>query len=210
MSLVFIRHSIVVSRRQLVFVTPKGRRPLFSWENKSDKIKEQRYIIDKTLNAEPKQIYDVVSEVSKYQDFIPYCTESFVSERDPIGGTPTKAGLRVGFQQYDEKFNCLVTCKDEANQGPNHYSVVADSISHNLFHVLYCKWTMRPHANRPHASQVELTLRFKFKSRLYNTVSSIFAKTVTELIMKAFDKRVFQVKKMESPSGLSASIKKSS
>lgn len=155
----------------------------------------QRYALTKTMNAPPEQVYDVVSEVSKYRDFIPYCEESFVNKRNPIDGKPTEAGLRIGFRQYDEKYTCQVECTKFVDNGVETYRVIADSITKSLFRGLCTRWTIKPHPERHHASQVELILSFELRSRLYNSVSSIFARSVTELAMKAFDKRVFQLRK---------------
>lgn len=198
MLLAVIRRSCSNSNRMALRSSLTAKRLFFGWESKGDHIKEQKYVLFKTINAEPRQVYSVVSEIAKYQEFIPYCIESFVNNRNPNDGRPTEAGLRVGFRQYDEKFICQVTCQSNVDDDVNKFSVIAASISHNLFHVLYSKWTIKPHPTRPNASEVELVLRFKFKSMLYNSVSSIFAKSVTELVMKAFDRGVYAIKKSDS------------
>lgn len=55
------------------------------------------------------QMYDVVSKVDQYHEFIPYCEDSFIKE---VGqnGQPVKAGLRVGFKSFDETFLCDLQC----------------------------------------------------------------------------------------------------
>lgn len=155
---------------------------------------EQHYILKRKINASPKEVYDVVSEVSKYHEFIPYCEESFVNKRDDVG-KPSEAGLRVGFKQYDEKFVCKVDCQDTSD---SMKSVSAESLSHNLFHLLYSKWTITVHPGCSNATEVELLLRYQFKSKLYNSVSSLFAKSVTDLVLKAFDRRVFKIRRDKS------------
>ncbi|SCW01509.1 LAFE_0E01222g1_1 [Lachancea fermentati] len=154
--------------------------------------KEQKYVLTRTINAPALNVYDVISEVSKYHEFIPYCVESFVEKRNLKTGKPEEAGLRVGFQQYDERFLCKVNC---VSNPKGIKTVVAESLTHGLFDVLYTKWTVERHPTRANASQVELLLKFQFKSRLYNSVASLFAKSVTQLVMKAFERRVFQVSK---------------
>ena len=110
---------------------------------------------------------------------------------------PIEAGLRVGFRQYDEKFICKVECKDISTLVK---TVSAESLSHNLFHVLNSKWTIKAHPGRTDYTEVELLLRYQFKSKLYSSVASLFAKSVTELILKAFDRRVYQLKRDNSMS----------
>ncbi|CDO92997.1 unnamed protein product [Kluyveromyces dobzhanskii CBS 2104] len=151
----------------------------------------QHYVLKKRIRGTPQEVYEVVSEVSKYSEFIPYCTESFVNFRDE-NNKPREAGLRVGFQQYDEKFVCKVECKELSDLVK---TVSADTLSHNLFHVLNSKWIITAHPGRPDCTEVELLLNFHFKSRLYASVASLFARSVTELILKAFDRRVYHMKK---------------
>lgn len=196
MSVVAWRRAISTGSNWSALSYPQ-RRNLFSWVNSSDDSGNlQHYKLVKTINADPEEVYDVVSEVSKYHEFIPYCVESFVNKRNPVDRKPTEAGLRVGFRQYDERYTCKVECKEKLNGKTQEYSVLADSISHNLFQALSTQWTISAHPTRHNATQAELMLKFKFKSRLYNSVSSIFARSVTELVMKAFEKRVFELKKL--------------
>lgn len=163
--------------------------------NPFQEVKVQRYILPKVINCSPKEVYDVVAEVSKYHEFIPYCEDSFVNVRDPVTTKPKVAGLKVGFKQYDEKFVCNIHCEVD---GEDVHVVTAESISHHLFDVLNSKWTIRPHPTRKNASSVELRLKFKFKSRIYNSVSSLFAKSVTEIVMDALARRVYHLKKASS------------
>ncbi|PTN18239.1 ubiquinone-binding protein COQ10 [Saccharomyces cerevisiae] len=188
-----IRPSQTLILFRKAMLKPIGRYPLkrnfFGLSGTNHTIREQRYVLRKAINAPPSTVYAAVSEVAQYKEFIPYCVDSFVDKRNPVDNKPLIAGLRVGFKQYDEEFICNVTCKDTDHT----YTVVAETISHNLFHLLISKWTIMPHPNRPNAAMVELLLRFKFKSRIYNSVSLIFAKTVTELVMNAFAKRAYHL-----------------
>ncbi|GAV53025.1 hypothetical protein ZYGR_0AI03070 [Zygosaccharomyces rouxii] len=181
----------IIPRAHSLPTFSSGTRQFFAWGGLSDEAKEQKFVLLRSINSTPEKVYNVVSEVSEYQNFIPYCMESFVNRRDPINDKPIEAGLRVGFRQYDEKFLCEVECVKQDSQ----YKVVTNSISHNLFHLLYGEWTIKPHPRRRSSTQVELLLRFKFKSKLYNSVSSMFAKSVTELVMKAFERRVFELQR---------------
>ncbi|QLL35067.1 hypothetical protein HG536_0H04430 [Torulaspora globosa] len=173
----------------------RSSRSLFGWNSSQAGEHVQRYTLTKIMNAPPEQVYNVVSEISKYRDFIPYCEDSFVNKRNPIDGKPTEAGLRIGFRQYDEKYTCKIKCTKLIDDGVETYRVIADSITESLFRGLCTRWTIKPHPERPHASKVELILSFEMRSRLYNSVSALFASSVTELAMKAFDKRVFQLRR---------------
>lgn len=172
------------------------RRSFFNISSTASANDEQHYMLRRKIRGTPQEVYEVVSEVSKYHEFIPYCVESFVNARDEMK-RPIEAGLRVGFRQYDEKFICKVECKDISTLVK---TVSAESLSHNLFHVLNSKWTIKAHPSRTDCTEVELLLRYQFKSKLYSSVASLFAKSVTELILKAFDRRVYQLKRDNSMS----------
>ncbi|QLQ82190.1 hypothetical protein HG537_0G04450 [Torulaspora globosa] len=189
-----LRGSLGFARNCYAFASGSSR-SFLGWNSSQAGQHVQRYTLTKTMNAPPQQVYDVVSEISKYRDFIPYCEDSFVNKRNPIDGKPTEAGLRIGFRQYDEKYTCRIKCTRLIDDGVETYRVIADSITESLFRGLCTRWTIKPHPDRPHASKVELILSFEMRSRLYNSVSAIFASSVTELAMKAFDKRVFQLRR---------------
>lgn len=175
-----------------------NRRTLFTFNLNEQKEKLgsiQTYKLVRTIDAKPKQIYEVVSQIDKYTDFIPYCIDSFIDKRDFITGNPISAGLRIGFQSYDEKFVCNVNCQEF--QEKQKFIVEAESTSHNLFKTCSTKWTIVPNLRKPNISQVELTLRFQFHSLLYNSVSSIFANNLTNLAMAAFQRRSVELNKKE-------------
>lgn len=153
------------------------------------------YTLCKTINGvSPQRTFDIVSQIQQYQDYIPYCKESIVHERDNRTNWPTLASLRVGFRQYDEKFICKVECNKRHD---NHYMIVADSISDHLFNGFICQWEIVSHPGRPNSSQIKLSLKFQFKSPLYNSVASLFARSLTSLALKSFHKRIIQYERGE-------------
>lgn len=157
--------------------------------------KEQTFLLTKTINAPVTNVYSVICDISEYHRFIPYCNESFVNKRNPVTGLPTEAGLRVGFQHYDEKYVCQIHCQRDPS---DHCIVQADSLTHSLFDVLLTKWTICPHPSKDGVTTAELLLKFKFKFSLYNNVASIFGKSVTQHVMKSFERRIFMLMKQEA------------
>lgn len=151
------------------------------------------YTLRKTINASLNNTYHVISEVSKYKEFLPYCTESWVSKRDPTNDDkPMQGGLRVGYKQYDENFDCLIQCLKPSETSLERV-VIAESLPDQLFDKLHTKWTIVE--NDQKKCDLELRLDFKFKSRFYNSISSLFAKTLTDVVMKAFTRQIAHVQK---------------
>lgn len=71
---------------------------------------DQEYHIHKKMNHPQELVYDIIQDVARYHEFIPYCTRSFIDLYDPTTKTPSKGGFRVGFQNFDEEFTCDLTC----------------------------------------------------------------------------------------------------
>lgn len=146
------------------------------------------HVYKRTLNHPPELFYRVVSDVASYQEFIPYCTRSFIHKRDEKG-LPTEGGLKVGWQAIEEEFVCDLHCE------PSRL-VIAESTTHSLFEHLYTKWTIEENA-RKNSCDMSLELKYRFKSDFYNSMSAMFAASVSELVIRAFDKRAREVRRAE-------------
>lgn len=141
--------------------------------------------LTKRVSVPPHLLFNVVSDVARYHEFVPFVTRSFINERNEETGMPTKGGFRVGWKNYDEEFVCRLNCIENRR-------VEAESLTTLLFEYLNNDWSFKPIrsrlSNEMHTA-VELTLRFKFKNPLYNTVSSLFQDQVSEIMITAFETR---------------------
>lgn len=165
-----------------------SKRTLFNLPFGSDAQKPFR--VTKKINVPPSLLFDVVSDVSKYTEFVPFVTQAFVNEYDGATKLPSEAGLRIGWQQFDEKFTCKLSCSQDKQ-------VIAESITMLLFENLYNEWNFKEVKNRftnELSTHVELLLKYKFKNPLYNTVSSLFQKQVSDIMIKAFEERAMELK----------------
>ncbi|ODV94416.1 hypothetical protein PACTADRAFT_45148 [Pachysolen tannophilus NRRL Y-2460] len=168
-----------------------SRRSFISIPNLSaDSCGHQKYVINKRLNHPVKLMYEIISQVDKYEDFIPYCTNSFIEEKDPVTGQPSRAGLRVGFKQFDERFVCDLKCVVEKQ-------VIAQSVTHSLFNHLYSEWNINP-LKSDKQCEIQLILKYDFKNNLYNKISSLFASKISQIMLKAFEQRAIDIRKNNS------------
>lgn len=150
----------------------------------------QTHRISRLIDAPPNRVYEVVSQVQNYNKFVPFVKESFVTSTD-LNGEPSVAGLRVGWKQFDEIFECELTCN------PNT-SVLANSLTISLFEYLKTEWEFKPQRSKLVKGEqcvVELLLSYKFKNPLYNTVSGMFSEQVTEIMIRAFESRVKELER---------------
>ncbi|KAK9465214.1 polyketide cyclase [Lipomyces arxii] len=143
----------------------------------------QSFSVTRTLPHSPAVLYNVVSNVDLYCKFVPYCVESYVTERD-ANKQPVKATLKVGWNSYEESFESELKCNQP-------YTVVAQS-HHSLFETLYTRWRIIPQAQQS-TSKVTLDIKFAFSNPLYNAVSATFAPRVTTIMIEAFEARMAQL-----------------
>lgn len=150
----------------------------------------QTHRVAKKINVPPRLIFDVVSDLSKYNDFVPFVTQAFITKSDENTKLPTEGGFRVGWKQFDELFNCKLTCSPDKQ-------VVAESISKQLFESLYSEWNfqeVKSRFSKELSTHVELLLTYKFKNPLYNAASSMFQNQVSDIMINAFEKRALEMK----------------
>ncbi|KAI5968030.1 HEX1 [Candida margitis] len=128
--------------------------------------KPQTYSITRVLNGTPQQLYKIVSEVNNYKNFVPFVEDSFVSSRD-VQQQPSKAGLKVGWKDITEKFECSLTCKENE-------TVHARSIELDLFHELETEWKFKNASGNKCRRMVENVRSAKWSPYVYNSDSILF------------------------------------
>ncbi|KAK6457932.1 dehydrase and lipid transport-domain-containing protein [Scheffersomyces xylosifermentans] len=151
---------------------------------------DQIHKVSKIVNCKQSLMFEIVSDVTKYQQFMPFVESSFVTKKDK-NGLPVEAGLRVGWKQFDETYVCKLTCN------PND-TVIAESMTTSLFEYFLTEWKITPVKSQllggtTDMSRCDLTLKFKFKNPLYTAISSMFSDQVTGIMINAFENRVRQV-----------------
>ncbi|KAK6197399.1 uncharacterized protein RJT21DRAFT_3494 [Scheffersomyces amazonensis] len=182
-------HHIIVQARSFVNL-PK---PISLFKSEP-----QAYEITKVITScNSKLLFEIVSSVDQYQTFIPFLHDSFVSHRDEVTGLPLVAGLRVGWKQYDEIFNCNI--KTITNK-----QVIAESVSddheanlntsrESVFEFLRTEWNFVDVTQNK--CKVHLKLNYQFKNPLYNSLSSLFNQQITDIMIKAFESRVRELQR---------------
>ncbi|KAH8552245.1 dehydrase and lipid transport-domain-containing protein [Umbelopsis sp. PMI_123] len=156
----------------------------------------------KLLNYSQAQVYDVVSNVTDYHQFIPFCSHSkvFSTKAVPSPSTPGRiimqAELGVGFNLFNEKYMSKVTCDKPS-------LVKAESADATMFKELTTVWRFTPNVNKPgidsssaihHPScWVDFSIAFEFASPLHAHASGVFFDKVSTMMMSAFIERCAKV-----------------
>ncbi|PVZ98072.1 hypothetical protein BB558_005935 [Smittium angustum] len=94
-----------------------------------------------------EQLYNVVSDVDNYKNFVPWCIDSsvFLETKKEILGqngkvSQVQAALKIGFKQFSEKYTSTVEMHE-------HSKVSSTSIDSLLFKKLISTWTFTPVEN---------------------------------------------------------------
>lgn len=134
----------------------------------------------RALALPAQHMLDVVSSVEHYGEFLPYCRSCVVNERDSRG-YPQRALMSVGWQNLTEEFESIVSCD------PQKGIIISEAADSKIFSVLLSQWTIKEISEG--RCSVELILKFKFQSALYNSVTSTFGPTLAKKMVEAFSNR---------------------
>jgi hypothetical protein len=73
------------------------------------------------LYFSPEQVFNIVAQVDKYQEFLPWCKESKIVSVSS-NGIQMKALLKIGFQAFTEEYLSLVTLTPPSKIEVIHFS----------------------------------------------------------------------------------------
>lgn len=169
-------------RRTLASLCPSVQRRSFLpflGDEEEGKTHREKKVVDFT----PEQLFEVVADVNKYKEFVPWCQNSrILFWRDQSN---FDAELEVGFKVFVERYTTqvkirkpsLVECK------------VADS---HLFTYLDSTWKFEP-GTRPGSTLVHFQVDFLFRSPIYRQAASLFFEEVVQSQLQAFEDRCYRV-----------------
>lgn len=127
----------------------------------------------------PEQLFDLVADVARYPEFLPWCVGARVRSRTE---TEEIADLTIGFGPFRESFTSRVSL--------DRPRVVKVRYEKGPFRYLNNQWEFIPH---PGGTEVEFFVDFEFRSRvLQAAVGVVFNETVKRMV-NAFRKRAQQV-----------------
>ncbi|KAG8965578.1 hypothetical protein FRC03_000386 [Tulasnella sp. 419] len=176
----------------------------------------QSYHERKILPYTQKQLFDVVSDVSSYHRFLPFCKRSRVLTPLPPNTSryakpySVDAELTIGFLALEESWVSTVTCTP--------FEMVQARSSSALFNSLTTTWRLQPASkSSPHRSAsspptptqaesqsslspeetgptlVSIDLTYSFSNPLHEGIAAKVFGTVAEQMVSAFEKRCLEV-----------------
>lgn len=144
----------------------------------------------------PRQLFDLVADVPRYPEFLPWCSAARVRRHEAPDVEIDE--IAIGFGPFHEKFVSRVNLTTEDS---NRLRIETVGIE-GPFRTLSSHWTFQPH---PGGTQIDFSLEFEFRSRLLqHTVRVLFAEAVKRMVT-AFEARAGQLyAKVSVPPGTPA------
>jgi len=148
---------------------------------------QQAYsVFSKTLEHSDRKVvpvpvevmYDVVADIDKYKEFIPYCTKSVVTSQT---SKTAKARLAVGFGPIKEQYNSALLL----NRPSYIKSICTDG---RLFNMLDCTWKFVP-GDSPQSCVVQFHIIFEFRSLMYSQLATMFFNEIVKKMVNSFESR---------------------
>ena len=141
----------------------------------------------KVLRYTPEQLFDMVADVRRYPEFLPWCVGARVISRKE---NELIADLTIGFKMFRETFRSQVLL-----ERPDHVHV---RYLNGPFRYLNNHWRFNPH---PQGTQVEFFVDFEFRSRLLQAVIGTVFNEAVRLMVRAFERRAMQLYGRGAPAG---------
>lgn len=134
----------------------------------------------RVLPYTPEQVYNLVADVERYPEFLPWCVACRIIKRD----TPTSftADLAVGFKMVRERFKSRVTLRP--------IEAITVEYLDGPFSYLTNEWQfMSDPKGGPDSTVVKFYLSFEFKSKLLQALIGVLFEEAVHRMVGAFEAR---------------------
>jgi coenzyme Q-binding protein COQ10 len=129
----------------------------------------------RTLPYPPEKLFDLVADIERYSEFLPWCVGSRVLRRE---GNCVYADLMIGFKLVRETFTSKVTLTP--------FSRIDVEYQKGPFRHLTNHWEFKPH---PDGCLIDFYIDFEFRSRLLRgLIEPLFNEAVRRMV-SAFEAR---------------------
>ena len=130
---------------------------------------------ERVLPYTPKQLFDLVADIERYPEFLPWCVGARIKERRP---DLVVADLIIGFRMFRERFTSRVSLDP-----PERIDV---AYAEGPFRHLNNHWSFSPD---PGGCRVGFFVDFEFNSRLLQRLIEVLFSEAVRRMVGAFEKR---------------------
>jgi coenzyme Q-binding protein COQ10 len=139
----------------------------------------------KTLPYSAQKIYELVMDIEKYPEFLPWCKQAKIIQE--ISKQNLHADLLINFKSFFEKYRSNVS---HGKSGLNAYFVDVVAIE-GPFKKLVNQWQFRDLENGE--CEVKFFIEFEFNSIFLTKMLSPIFKKAAEKMMAAFEERAGKI-----------------
>ena len=130
----------------------------------------------RVLPYTPQQLYDLVADVERYPDFLPWCMAARIRKREP---NLVVADLVIGFKVFRERFTSRVRLDPAQTR-------IHVAYAEGPFKYLNNHWVFETH---PEGCEIDFYVDFEFRSRiLQKAIEVLFSEAVRRMV-GAFEAR---------------------
>ena len=123
------------------------------------------------------QMYDLVADVERYCEFLPWCKESKIIDHFPQG---VIAQLMISFGAWKYSYTSRVELD-------RHNKEISVTLVQGPFRHLYNGWKFTPQQHN--GSLIEFDIDFSLRSRMFEVIVKGFFKQAVNEMVEAFKKR---------------------
>jgi coenzyme Q-binding protein COQ10 len=127
-----------------------------------------------------KQLFDLVADVERYPEFLPWCVASRIRKRD---GLVMIADLMIGFKMVRERFTSKVTLDPHRR--------IDVTYTEGPFKYLNNHWIFEPTADG--GTLIDFYVDFEFRSKVLQALIGALFNEAVGLMVGAFEKRARQL-----------------
>lgn len=132
----------------------------------------------------PDQMFDLVADVARYPDFLPWTAAARIRSRKPVeGGEEMEADLVISFKVFRERFGSRVRLYPEARRIDTEYI-------DGPFRHMKSTWTFAP---APGGCEVTFFVDFEFRTAILQRLIGIVFNEAMQRIVRAFERRAAQL-----------------
>lgn len=130
-----------------------------------------------------QQMFELVSDIESYQDFLPWCLASRITKRQKLKDRDIlSADLLIGYKMFRETY----TSRVELIRGEQTFQVLAQNLN-GPFKEMKNHWTMIDRVEG--GCNLSFDVAFEFKSFLLNQMMSVFFQEATQKMISSFEAR---------------------
>jgi coenzyme Q-binding protein COQ10 len=129
----------------------------------------------KFLPYTPEELFDLVADIERYPEFLPWCVGTRIRSRD---GNVIVADMIIGYKAFRERFTSRVTLTR-----PTSIDV---EYSEGPFKYLQNHWLFVPHDA---GTTIDFFVDFEFRSRILQALIGVVFGEAVRIMVNAFERR---------------------